>query len=973
MKKSLLLLAFISGIQILSAQYCGNSGAGQCNSPGQLTSAGFGPPFMQAAPLINGTISTTVIEFLNWDTMQLAGTTVTIDSLTFDTINNLPAGLCWSTNQPTNTFANSEDGCIKLTGTVCAAPGQYKLNISIDLYIHGLGLFSINLTATGEYYILRVNNSGEATIAVDTNGLAAGTLAATQLYGPTANCQVGPPTVSLGSNQTICNNSQVILDPVIAGGTAPFTYSWQYTGNALSCNTCGTPTATINQTSTYTVAITDANGYTAVATATYTVSAANNSISLLTANSNITCSVAVDSTVLTVAGGTLPFTLNWGDGNTQTDATTTAPEHNYTVPGIYPINITDANGCSSAVFDTILNTGIIITINNTVQPNCWGTASGSIQLNATGGTQPYSYTWNNGSTGNPLTGILADNYDVTVTDAASCSAIFSYYLSPLSDPWGYYIYLTPGAANCANNGTITGNVYGGLPPYSYLWSNSSTTQNISALASGNYNVTVSDSAGCQTTGSAFVNSNCFSYINGIAFIDSNNNCTYDAGESPFTNLYITAVSSTGDYFYGNTDNLGNYSIAVSDTGTFTLTAYNYYSFYGGCGNLAFCNNNNQTVYVPVLGDTVNGNNIGYSGASGFNLGIHPGWTTADPGFTKQYWVFYYNSSVIPFTGPGTITFNYDPNLIYLYTDETPAPNVDTINHILTWSVDFVPSLYNGYWEQLDGYFQVPATLSLNYQLQSTFTITPKIGDCDTSDNQYSYSDLVTGSHDPNEKTVSPSGPVTADDSVLTYTIHFQNTGTDSTHFIVIRDTLSPNLDPATVRNIASSDAYSKFGISGSGILTWTFNPLRVVDSTTNPSGSKRFIMFTVHKKPNLPIGTTINNTASVYFDYNTAVVTNTVSDTEALPTYIFEVSNNSNVSVKAFPNPFNDVTHIVVTGINEKFGFELYDVTGRLQQSLPSIDNNQFDVHRGQLANGVYLYRILVTGKPAAYGKLVVE
>ncbi len=176
-----------------------------------------------------------------------------------------------------------------------------------------------------------------------------------------------------------------------------------------------------------------------------------------------------------------------------------------------------------------------------------------------------------------------------------------------------------------------------------------------------------------------------------------------------------------------------------------------------------------------------------------------------------------------------------------------------------------------------------------------------------------------------------------------------------------------------MRNIASSDKYSAFNISGTGILTWTFNPLRVVDSATNPSGSKRFIMFTVHKKPNLPVGTTINNTASVYFDYNTAVVTNTVSDTEALPTYIFEVSNNSNVSVKAFPNPFNDVTHIVVTGINEKFGFELYDVTGRLQQTIPSIDNNQFDVHKGQLANGVYLYRILVTGKPAAYGKLVVE
>jgi len=409
---------------------------------------------------------------------------------------------------------------------------------------------------------------------------------------------------------------------------------------------------------------------------------------------------------------------------------------------------------------------------------------------------------------------------------------------------------------------------------------------------------------------------------------------------------------------------------VLDTGTYTLSAYNYGN--GSCGYLNFCGNINQTVYIPAIGDTSNNNFIGFSGAAGFNLGIHPGWTSANPGFTKEYWVFYYNSGATTYNGPATITLNYDPNLTYLYTSDQPAPVNNTATHTLTWNVSSVPGILGNNWIQLNGFFQVPANLSLNYLLQTTYTITPTAGDCDTSDNYYTYSEPVTGSHDPNEKTVSPAGPVTEADSVLTYTIHFQNTGTDSTHFVIIKDTLSPYLDPATVRNIASSDKYSAFNISGNGILTWTFNPLRIVDSMTDPAASKRFIMFTVHKKANLPIGTTINNTASIYFDYNPAVVTNTVRDTAALPTYIFEISN-SNVSVKAYPNPFSDVTHIVVNGLNEKFGFELYDVTGRLQQSIPAIDNNQFDLHKGQLANGVYLYRILVTGKPAAYGKLVVE
>jgi fimbrial isopeptide formation D2 family protein len=403
-----------------------------------------------------------------------------------------------------------------------------------------------------------------------------------------------------------------------------------------------------------------------------------------------------------------------------------------------------------------------------------------------------------------------------------------------------------------------------------------------------------------------------------------------------------------------------------------MDQYDYYS-YSSCNNFTFCNNINQTVSLPVLGDSSVNNNVGLSSSSGYDLALHPGWTSADPGFQKEYWVMPYNQSIAPAPAPITVVFNYDPNLIYQYS-LAPLPVVDTVGHTLTWTMNTVPSPYYD-WDnfRFQNFFMVPASLSLNYQLQSDFRITPVSGDCDSSNNHYHYSETVIGSHDPNAKTVSPAGPVTAEDSILTYTIYFQNTGSDSTHFVIIKDTLSPNLDPASVRNIASSDKYSSFNVSGKGVLTWTFNPLRIVDSATNPAGSKRFIMFTVKKKAGLSIGSTISNTAFVYFDYNTAVVTNTVIDTESLPLHIFEISNIADITVKAFPNPFNDYTHIVVTGINEKFGFELYDATGRLQQSIPSVDNNQFEVHKGELSDGVYMYRILVAGKPAAYGKLVVE
>ena len=136
-----------------------------------------------------------------------------------------------------------------------------------------------------------------------------------------------------------------------------------------------------------------------------------------------------------------------------------------------------------------------------------------------------------------------------------------------------------------------------------------------------------------------------------------------------------------------------------------------------------------------------------------------------------------------------------------------------------------------------------------------------IEDTDVSMNQ--PINEIVGSYDPNEKEVSPAGNITESDSVLTYTIHFQNTGTDTTSFIVVRDTLSQYLDPLSVINIASSHEFNEFEIAGDGILKWVFNPIFLVDSGTNEPESKGFIMFSIHKRSNLPFGTLISNNAAI--------------------------------------------------------------------------------------------------------------
>lgn len=265
---------------------------------------------------------------------------------------------------------------------------------------------------------------------------------------------------------------------------------------------------------------------------------------------------------------------------------------------------------------------------------------------------------------------------------------------------------------------------------------------------------------------------------------------------------------------------------------------------------------------------------------------------------------------------------------------------------------------------------MPASLPVGYLLQSDFDISPLSGDCNNANNHLHYSESVTGSLDPNEKEVSPAGNITGADSVLTYTIHFQNTGTDTTHFVIVKDTLSQYLDPTTVQNLASSDPYSDFNISGTGVLTWVFNPLFLPDSATNEAASKAFVSFSVETNGNLPIGTQIENVASIYFDYNSSVETNTVSNS-----IINGVNNISdkNVSVTVYPNPFSSSTSIAVNGVNGKYDFTLNNVLGMKMKELKNVNTQQFILKRTDLPAGIYFFSISIEGKNVANGKIVIE
>lgn len=165
--KTLLLSSICMIISMMGfGQYCGTSGPQFCTPSGSLTE-----PFFTNSndiPCITRGQNTTLnIEVKNIDTLTLGGQLVTVQSLKLDTIDNLPMGLCWRTNKTNNTFNNSEDGCLTISGSTNAAAGYYLIRIIATANI-GVPV-QIDMAAGNIKLILRVIEPGSICPFVDTN------------------------------------------------------------------------------------------------------------------------------------------------------------------------------------------------------------------------------------------------------------------------------------------------------------------------------------------------------------------------------------------------------------------------------------------------------------------------------------------------------------------------------------------------------------------------------------------------------------------------------------------------------------------------------------------------------------------------------------------------------------------------------------------------------------------------------------
>ena len=308
----------------------------------------------------------------------------------------------------------------------------------------------------------------------------------------------------------------------------------------------------------------------------------------LNGSTNATCNGAANGSInITTTYGKAPYTYTW---TKEGDANFVSHDEDPTglLAGIYHLAILDGNGANIYITDpeangpgtitvTITEPDVLTASANGTNLNCFGDTNGTVSSSASGGTAPYSYSWSNGSTTQNISGVAASVYTVTITDANGCTTTASYEVTQ-PDLLTANATGTNVSCNGGNNGTATVNVSGGSGPYSYLWSNGATTQNISDLTAGTYTVIVTDANGCIATSSYEVTQPSAIIIT-IGTIT--NTCTGASGGSISSN----AVGGTGILTYSwtgpngftkaskNISNLagGTYTLTVTDANGCTAT------------------------------------------------------------------------------------------------------------------------------------------------------------------------------------------------------------------------------------------------------------------------------------------------------------------------------------------------------------------------------------------------------------------
>lgn len=221
-----------------------------------------------------------------------------------------------------------------------------------------------------------------------------------------------------------------------------------------------------------------------------------------------------------------------------------------------------------------------------------------------------------------------------------------------------------------------------------------------------------------------------------------------------------------------------------------------------------------------------------------------------------------------------------------------------------------------------------------------------------------------GSYDPNDKQAFPIGfqePHYIDkDRTLEYYVRFQNTGNDTAFFVLLRDSISENLDLSTLVINGSSHNYS-VEIREGRVLTFIFDDILLPDSTTNLEASQGFVSFSIQPYEDLKEGTRITNEVDIFFDFNPPIRTNEVFHTIGLTPILTTVKkiNSDKFSLSVYPNPVAQFGELNVAGnaLMQNAHFQIISMEGKVLVN-DHLQNGKTQLNSHIFTHGMYLIRV---------------
>ncbi len=412
-----------------------------------------------------------------------------------------PLAYLWSNNAISKDLANigagayqvtvtDANGCSETFAQAVASLPAITLNASTQSPQCAGGIDgSIQILpggGTAPFQVLWSNGSSDALLTAVLAGTYTATVSDAAACTEVLSVQLTEPTalVSAGTSaEPACpgeaNGSAVFLGA--SQGTPPYSLLWSTndTGPNLNGLSAGS----------YQLTLTDAQGCSLVENlqvSEFTPPAVQ------TSSSNVSCFGFQNGSIsVELSAGSPGFGYAWSNN-------ATTPNIANLAPGAYTLTLTYADGICAQTFDyQIIEPSELLLSNPSVTPvNCFGENNGAIDISTLGGVAPYQFQWSGNFTTEDLSGLIAGNYQLTLTDENGCTLQQQF---TVSQPPELSLVAIIGADTCqSSDGAIEINTLGGIQPYQYAWSNAVSSPNQINLAAGQYQLTLTDDHGCTS-------------------------------------------------------------------------------------------------------------------------------------------------------------------------------------------------------------------------------------------------------------------------------------------------------------------------------------------------------------------------------------------------------------------------------------------------------------------------------------------